>query len=58
MSGSELAALEALLAKLRTAHDDMKKLRAGVAVLHAEAAITTLESHLRKHRASRELETK
>ena len=50
VSSDELLALEALLARLRAVYDELKQLNGGIAVLHAEAAIAALESHLRRHR--------
>ena len=40
--------LAALLDRLRAIYDELKLLNGGVAVLHTEAAIAALESHLRK----------
>lgn len=50
MSSDEFQALEALLAQLRAVYEELKQLNGGVAVLHAEAAIAALESHLRRQR--------
>lgn len=52
MSTEELSALETLLDRLRTIYDELKLLNGGVAVLHTDAAIAALESHLRKQRVS------
>ena len=52
MSADEFEALDALLARLRAVYDELKQLNGGVAVLHAEAAIAALESHLRRTRAA------
>lgn len=52
MSIDEVAALEALLARLRAVNDEMKVQHVGVAVLHTDAAIASLESHLRKRRGN------
>ena len=51
VSSDEFEALEALLAQLRAVYEELKQLNGGVAVLHAEAAIAALESHLRRQRA-------
>lgn len=50
MSSDELQALEALLARMRAVFEELKRLNGGVAVLHAEAAVAALESHLRRQR--------
>jgi hypothetical protein len=50
VSSDEFQALEVLLARLRVIYDELKQLNGGVAVLHAEAAVAALESHLRRHR--------
>ena len=47
----ELRALEALLERLRELYDELKLLNGGIAVLHTEAAVAALESHLRRQRA-------
>jgi hypothetical protein len=50
MSVDEFRALEALLERLRELYDELKLLNGGVAVLHTEAAVAALESHLRRQR--------
>ena len=50
VSSDEFQALEALLAQLRAVYEELKQLNGGVAVLHAEAAVAALESHLRRQR--------
>ena len=52
MSADQCEVLEALLARLRAVYDELKLLNGGVAVLHAEAAVTALESHLRRVRVA------
>jgi hypothetical protein len=52
VSADEYEALEALLVRLRAVYDELKQLNGGVAVLHAEAAIAALESHLRRQRVA------
>lgn len=51
MAIDELRALEALLERLRELYDELKLLNGGIAVLHTEAAVAALESHLRRQRA-------
>lgn len=48
MVPSDREALHALLAPLRTLHAELAEHGAGVCVLHLEAAIAALESHLRR----------
>lgn len=52
MSTDELSALEALLERLRAIYDELKLLNGGVAVLHTDAAIAALESHLRRQQVA------
>lgn len=51
MSPSNCEALDALLAQMRMLHRDLDQYGAGICVLHLEAAIAALESHLRRHSA-------
>lgn len=48
MNIAELRDLEAQLARLQSIFASMRQVNAGVAVLHLEATIAALESHLRK----------
>lgn len=50
MAVEQLYALEAALERMRTLYDEMSGYHSGVALLHLEAAIASLESHLRHHR--------
>jgi hypothetical protein len=50
MAIEELSALEGLLARMRTLYAEMSAHHGGVALLHLEAAIASLESHLRNQR--------
>lgn len=50
MPHDERRALHALLTQMRTIHEELARHRAGVCVLHVEAAIASLESRL-KHSA-------
>jgi|GEM_PF-2290073 len=52
MNPIEHEALRALLAQIRPIYDELAGRRAGVGVLHLEATIAALESHLRRNRAS------
>lgn len=52
MSTDEIATLEVLLARLRALNEEMKGQQVGVAALHTDAAIASLESHLRKRRGT------
>ena len=51
MHADYTAALEALLDRLRRIHAELARRNGGVAVLHTEAAVATLESHIRRQRA-------
>lgn len=53
MNIAELRDLEAQLARLKSIFASIRQVNAGVAVLHLEATIAALESHLRKQRPSR-----
>jgi hypothetical protein len=46
MTPTEREALHALLAQMRALHEQLTQHDAGVCVLHLEAAIAALESHL------------
>lgn len=48
MDIAEFRALEAELGRLRSSFASISRLNAGVALLHLEATIAALESHLRK----------
>lgn len=48
MSKYEFDGLEILLERLRVIESEMQRLHGGVAVLHLEAAVAALESHLRR----------
>jgi hypothetical protein len=48
MDIAEFRDLEAELGRLRSSFANINRLNAGVAVLHLEATIAALESHLRK----------
>ena len=52
MSTTEFRELESLLERLRAVYDELKLLNGGVSVLHTEAAIAALESHLRRQRVA------
>ena len=45
----DAGALEALLVRMRSLHDDLAERHAGICVLHLDAAIAALESHLRRN---------
>lgn len=51
MSPSEREALHALLAQMRPLYRDLDRYHAGICVLHFDAAIAALESHLRRNGA-------
>ena len=48
MQIAEIRNLEAQLARLKSIFANIKEANAGVAILHLEATIAALESHLRK----------
>lgn len=50
MNIAEVRDLEAQLARLKSIFASIKQVNAGVAVLHLEATIAALESHLRRLR--------
>lgn len=50
MAIEELHALEGLLARMQALYAEMSTYHGGVALLHLEAAIASLESHLRNQR--------
>lgn len=52
MATEQRSELDALLDRLRAIYDELRLLNGGVAVLHTEAAIAALESHLRKQRVA------
>ena len=53
MDIAEIRDLETQLARLKSIFASISQVNAGVAVLHLEATIAALESHLRKLRPSR-----
>ena len=52
MAVEELRALEVLLERMRALYAEMNAYHGGVALLHLEAAVASLESHLRRQRAA------
>jgi len=52
MAADELHALGAMLERLRALYEELSAHDSGVALLHLEAAIASLESHLRRQRAA------
>lgn len=50
MAIEELRALEDLLDRMRALYAEMTAYHGGVSLLHLEAAIASLESHLRRQR--------
>lgn len=52
MAAEELYALEAMLERMRALYAEMSSYHGGVALLHLEAAVASLESHLRHQRAA------
>ena len=52
MSPDDQNALQSLLATMRAAHSELSARRAGVCVLHMEAAVAALESRLLRAAAS------
>lgn len=54
MSPSDRATLHLLLAQMRTIHDDLTELHAGICLLHIEAAIAALEVRLQRSSPTRQ----
>jgi hypothetical protein len=52
MAFEEVRALENLLSRMRALYTEMSCYHGGVSLLHLEAAVASLESHLRRQRAS------
>lgn len=50
MAVEEIHALETLLERMRALYADMSAYHGGVSLLHLEAAVASLESHLRRQR--------
>lgn len=50
MAVEEIRALENLLDRMRALYADMSGYHGGVSLLHLEAAVASLESHLRRQR--------
>ena len=48
MAIEEIRALEGILERMRALYDEIAAYHGGVSVLHLEAAVTSLESHLRR----------
>lgn len=52
MTISDIRSLEAILGQIRTIHEELAERHAGLAVLHMDAAMAALESHIRRQRAA------
>ena len=52
MAVEELRALEGLLARMRALYDEMDAYHGGISLLHLEAAVASLETHLDRHGAA------
>lgn len=50
MAFDELHALQNLLERMRTLYTEMSRYHGGVSVLHLEAAVASLESHLHRQK--------
>ncbi len=50
MTTSDIRSLEGLLGQIRTIHEELAERHAGLAVLHMDAAMAALESHIRRQR--------
>lgn len=48
MAFEEVRALESLLERMRALYSEMNAYHGGISLLHLEAAIASLESHLRR----------
>ncbi|MDO9487519.1 MAG: hypothetical protein Q7J32_04025 [Sphingomonadaceae bacterium] len=52
MTTSDIRSLEAILGQIRTIHEELAERHAGLAVLHMDAAMAALESHIIRQRVS------
>lgn len=52
MAIEELSALERLLDRMRALYSEMSGYHGGVSLLHLEAAVASLESHLQRQRVA------
>jgi hypothetical protein len=52
MANEEFHALERLLDRMRVLYDELSVYRGGVSLLHLEAAVASLESHLQRQRVA------
>lgn len=52
MTTSDIRSLELLLGEIRSIHDELAERHAGLAVLHMDAAMAALESHIRRQKVS------
>ena len=52
MTTSDIRSLETLLGQIRTIHEELAERHAGLAILHMDAAMAALESHIRRQRAA------
>lgn len=50
MAIEEFGALESLLERMRAIHGEMSGYHGGISLLHLEAAVASLESHLNRER--------
>lgn len=50
MAIEEVRALEGLLERMRALYADMSAYHSGISLLHLEAAVASLESHLRRQK--------
>lgn len=52
MTITDIRSLEVILGQIRAIHDELADRHAGLAVLHMDAAMAALESHIRRQRAA------
>lgn len=52
MTTSDIRSLETLLGQIRTIHEELAERHAGLAVLHMDAAMAALESHIIRQQVS------
>ncbi|MFC3713996.1 hypothetical protein ACFOMD_15600 [Sphingoaurantiacus capsulatus] len=50
MTMDDIRSLDSILGQIRAIHDELAERHAGLAVLHMDAAMAALESHIRRQR--------
>lgn len=55
MTISDIRSLEVILGQIRSIHEELAERHAGLAVLHMDAAMAALESHIIRQQAAEEV---